>query len=139
MVSAAGPPCKILLVEADSNSFANLAAAVDTAAQQADVVAIRNSYGGGEYSGEVNDQQHYNHPGIAVTISSGDNGYGAEFPAASQYVIAVGGTSLTKSGFCTRRLAMRWLVLRWKRACFPANLRSLRFADKDCRRFLHGP
>jgi subtilase family serine protease len=29
-----------------------------------------------------------------VTVSSGDNGYGVEFPAASQYVVAVGGTSL---------------------------------------------
>jgi subtilase family serine protease len=31
-------------------------------------------------------------------VSTGDSGYGVEFPAASQYVTAVGGTSLTKSG-----------------------------------------
>jgi subtilase family serine protease len=30
-------------------------------------------------------------------VSSGDNGYGVEFPAASQYVTAVGGTSLTRN------------------------------------------
>jgi subtilase family serine protease len=30
-------------------------------------------------------------------VSSGDAGYGVEFPAASQYVTAVGGTSLTRS------------------------------------------
>ena len=30
-----------------------------------------------------------------ITVSSGDAGYGVEFPAASQYVTAVGGTSLT--------------------------------------------
>ncbi len=41
---------------------------------------------------------HYNHPGIAVTVSSGDSGYGVEFPAASQFVTAVGGTHLTHSG-----------------------------------------
>ena len=97
MVSAICPNCHILLVEASSNSFANLAAAVDRAALTPGVVAISNSYGGNEYSSEVSDQSHYNHPGIAVTVSSGDSGYGVEFPAASQYVTAVGGTSLTKA------------------------------------------
>jgi len=97
MVSAICPNCHILLVEASSNSFANLAAAVDQAAAQG-AVAISNSYGGNEYSGELSDQVHFNHPGIAITVSSGDNGYGVEFPAASQYVTAVGGTHLTRSG-----------------------------------------
>jgi subtilase family serine protease len=98
MVSAICPGCHILLVEASSNSFANLAKAVDTAAATPGVVAISNSYGGGEYSNEVNDQSHYNHPGIAITVSSGDNGYGVGFPAASQYVTAVGGTTLKADG-----------------------------------------
>jgi subtilase family serine protease len=97
MASAICADCHILLVEATNNSFANLAAAVDRAAQMG-ANAISNSYGGGEYSGEVADQSHYNHPGIAITVSSGDGGYGVEFPAASQYVTAVGGTHLTKSG-----------------------------------------
>jgi subtilase family serine protease len=92
-VSAICPNCKILLVEADSNSFANLATAVDGAALMG-AKAISNSYGGPEYSAEVTDQSHYNHPGIAVTVSSGDSGFGVEFPAASQYVTAVGGTTL---------------------------------------------
>jgi subtilase family serine protease len=96
MASAICPNCKILLVEASSNSFANLSAAVDQAARQGATV-ISNSYGGGEYSSEVTDQSHYNHPGIAITVSSGDNGYGVEFPAASQYVTAVGGTTLKRS------------------------------------------
>ncbi|MHB8573796.1 MAG: S53 family peptidase [Dehalococcoidia bacterium] len=93
MVSAICPNCHILLVEATSNSFANLAAAVDEAAALG-ANAISNSYGGSEYSTEVTDQSHYNHPGVAITASSGDNGYGVEFPAASQYVTAVGGTTL---------------------------------------------
>src|SRR5262249_10020146 len=96
MVSAICPNCNILLVEANSNSFANLAAAVDTAASLGANV-ISNSYGGQEYSGEVADEAHFNHPGIAITVSSGDSGYGAEFPAASQYVTAVGGTTLRLS------------------------------------------
>ncbi len=96
MVSAICPNCKILLVEASSNSFVNLSAAVDEAAKLG-ATEISNSYGGGEYSNEVSDQSHYNHPGIAITVSSGDNGYGVEFPAASQYVTAVGGTSLKRA------------------------------------------
>ena len=38
--------------------------------------------------------RYYNHPGVAITASSGDSGYGVEYPAASQYVTAVGGTTL---------------------------------------------
>jgi subtilase family serine protease len=96
MASAICPSCRILLVEATSNSLVNLYTAVDRAAQLGATV-ISNSYGGPEYSGEVADQSHYNHPGIAITVSSGDNGYGVEFPASSQYVTAVGGTSLRKA------------------------------------------
>ncbi len=96
MVSAICPNCKILLVEASSNSFANLAAAVDEAARL-NANEISNSYGGSEYSGEVSDESHFNHPGIAITASSGDSGFGAQFPAASQYVTAVGGTSLSRA------------------------------------------
>jgi subtilase family serine protease len=95
MASAICPNCQILLVEAKTNSFTNLVTAVDRAAAMGATV-ISNSYGGPEFSGEVSQQSHYNHPGIAITVSSGDNGYGAEFPAASQYVTAVGGTSLRR-------------------------------------------
>jgi subtilase family serine protease len=96
MVSAICPNCHILLVEATSNSFANLAIAVDEAASLG-ATAISNSYGGSEYAAETSDQSHFNHPGIAITVSSGDNGNGVEFPAASQYVTAVGGTRLARA------------------------------------------
>jgi subtilase family serine protease len=98
MASAACPKCKIVLVQADTNSFVNLAAAEDTAAAQAGVVAISNSYGGPEFSAETSPAyaSHYDHPNIAITVSSGDNGYGTEFPAAAKTVVAVGGTSLRK-------------------------------------------
>jgi subtilase family serine protease len=97
MVSAICPNCHILLVEASSSSIANLGAAVNEAAKLG-ANAISNSYGGSEYSSETTDEaSYYNHPGIAITVSSGDNGYGVEFPAASQYVTAVGGTSLSRA------------------------------------------
>ena len=97
MVSAACPSCHILLVEASSNSFANLMTAVDTAATSSGVVAVSNSYGAREFSGETTFDSHFNRPGTAITVSSGDAGYGAEYPAASRFVTAVGGTSLSKA------------------------------------------
>lgn len=97
MVSAICPNCHILLVEADNNYYDNLGAAVNYAASVPGVVAISNSYGGSEWSGETGYEGYYNHPGKAITVSSGDGSYGVEFPAASRYVTAVGGTSLTKS------------------------------------------
>ena len=97
MVSAICPHCNIVLVEANSNSLADLGSSVNEAVALG-AVAVSNSYGGGEYSGEVTDSStYYNHPGIAVTASSGDNGYGVEFPAASNVVTAVGGTSLQQA------------------------------------------
>ena len=41
------------------------------------------------------DSEFYNHPGVAVTASAGDSGFGVAYPAASPDVVAVGGTSLT--------------------------------------------
>lgn len=92
MVSATCPDCHILLVEASSTSFADLGRAVDYAASTG-AVAISNSYGGSD-TGASSD---YNHPGIAITASTGDAGYGVESPASFPTVVAVGGTSLTRS------------------------------------------
>jgi subtilase family serine protease len=93
-VSAACPTCHILVVQAGSASFANLGAGVNTAAGQPGVVAISNSYGGGDLS-DATYGAPYHHPGIAITASTGDSGYqGASFPASSAYVTAVGGTTL---------------------------------------------
>ncbi|HXY80089.1 MAG TPA: S53 family peptidase, partial [Gaiellaceae bacterium] len=86
--------CHILLVEANSNATADLGAAENEAAVLGANV-ISNSWGGTEYSGETSDDSTYfNHPGIAIVASSGDNGYGVQYPAASKYVTAAGGTTL---------------------------------------------
>jgi subtilase family serine protease len=95
MASAMCSNCHILLVEADSNSFSDLAAAENRAATLG-ANAISNSYGGGE-SGSTGVEGAYNHAGVAITVSSGDSGYGVEFPASSPHVTAVGGTHLTRA------------------------------------------
>jgi hypothetical protein len=94
MVSAICPGCHILLVEGSSATFGNLGAAVNRAASMG-ANAISNSYGGSDTSDS--SAPFYNHPGIAVTASSGDSGFGAQFPASSHFVTAVGGTSLTRT------------------------------------------
>src|SRR3954447_5731640 len=96
MVSAACPNCHILLVEANTNTNTNLYAAEDTAARLG-ANEISNSYGGAESSSDPSSNSHFNHPGVAITVSSGDSGYGVEYPAASPFVTAVGGTTLTRA------------------------------------------
>ena len=94
MVSAVCPLCHIILVEASSASTANLGTAVNSAVSLG-AKFISNSYGGSESSSDTTtDNQYYNHPGVAITASAGDSGFGVEYPAASRYVTAVGGTSL---------------------------------------------
>ncbi|MFJ2817233.1 peptidase S8 [Streptomyces sp. NPDC087294] len=97
MASAICPNCNITLVEAKSASDANLGTAVNEAVKLG-AKFVSNSYGGDESSSDTTyDSSYYNHPGVAITASSGDEAYGAEYPAASKYVTAVGGTKLSTS------------------------------------------
>ena len=105
MVSAACPRCSILLVEADSALLDDLGAGVDTAAASG-AAAISNSYYAVEWKTESNEDVHYRHGGIAITASSGDRGY-PSYPAASRYVTAVGGTTLSGG-------AGHWTEAPWK-------------------------
>jgi subtilase family serine protease len=106
MAHAICQSCHVLLVEASNTSFAALGAAVDTAIK-AGATEVSNSYGGAEESSDASEDAPYDHPGVVITASAGDCGYfneacggseAADFPASSPDVVAVGGTSLTKSG-----------------------------------------
>ncbi len=103
-VSAACPSCRILLVEADSSSIVDLLPGV-LSAEAMHVDAISNSYGSrGEYSGEQTLEGYFHALRTPTLFATGDYGYGngamviggISYPAASRYVIAVGGTSLTR-------------------------------------------
>jgi subtilase family serine protease len=97
MVSAIAPNAKILLVEAKSATMTNLGTAVNEAVTLG-AKFVSNSYGGSESSADTTyDSSYFNHPGVAITVSAGDGGYGAEYPAASKYVTSVGGTALSTS------------------------------------------
>ena len=93
---AIAPGAKILLVEATSNSFANLLAAEDYAKTHAQYVS--NSWGGSEFGGESSYDGHFLQAGVSFFVSAGDSGLPAEYPSASPNVLSVGGTTLHFSG-----------------------------------------
>jgi subtilase family serine protease len=97
MASAMCPGCKIYLFESRTNSFGNLGKAVNRAASMGAHV-ISNSYGGSETKRVADFEKFYAHPGVAVTASTGDSGFGVQAPADMPDVIAVGGTALHADG-----------------------------------------
>jgi hypothetical protein len=102
MVSALCPSCSIVLVEATQATSSSLGVAENTAASF-HPVAISNSWGGGESTSDPQmDVAYFDHPGVFITVSAGDEGYGAAYPATSAHVTAVGGTSLSLSSATSR-------------------------------------
>jgi subtilase family serine protease len=120
MVSAICPKCRIVVVQATSDTgytggVPDLYLAENAAvALHAD--AISNSWGGGElYNGGVVGERsdaRFDHPGVAITASAGDNGYfecapnpgfncradgGPEQPCTFATVVCVGGTQLVRA------------------------------------------
>ncbi len=102
--------CRIVLVEAANSAYDNLTVAENTAVSLG-ANEISNSWGGTE--AELTDAEiaAFNHPGVAITASAGDDGYlnwdqweteqldfdEPDYPASSPDVVAVGGTKLTLS------------------------------------------
>ena len=103
-IHALAPGAQIVLVEANSQSLADLMASVGTAASQPGVSVVSMSWGFTEgQSVLAADEAKYDsylttpagHQGVTFVASTGD--YGAadpEYPAFSPNVVAVGGTSL---------------------------------------------
>jgi hypothetical protein len=113
--------CKILLVEADSESLPDLAAAAHEAVTLG-ATEVSNSYGALETEMGESEQAAYDHPGVVVTAASGDLGYlnwdyVAAFltaparpnaPASLPTVVAVGGTSLQLTARGARKSESVW-------------------------------
>ncbi len=96
---AMAPNAKLYLVEAASNSFYDLLTAEIVAAS---LVAsdgggvVSNSWGGSEFAGEAGYDSFFSFPGAVYFASTGD-GPGVIYPSASPYVVAVGGTTLSRN------------------------------------------
>jgi PKD domain-containing protein len=120
-VRAVCPNCKILLVETTSASYANLAAGVNEAVALGAKI-ISNSYGGPESGMPSTYRAAYDHPGVVITASTGDNGWFnwdtvnkggvsanmPNAPASLNTVVAVGGTSLFLSQSGSRASETVW-------------------------------
>jgi hypothetical protein len=99
-VSATCPGCHILLVETTTNDDNNLAAGVDEAVALG-AKFVSNSYSDAESDAPSGINTHYNHPGVMIAAATGDNGSmsgtNTQYPASSPTVVAIGGTSLSRS------------------------------------------
>ena len=101
---AIAPQATILLVEATTNSMANLMSAVSYATSSStpgalgipQVVALSMSWGGSEFSGETTYDNYFASQSITFFASSGDTGGAVIWPSSSVNVISVGGTTLTQ-------------------------------------------
>jgi PKD repeat protein len=110
--------CKILLVEANEATSGDLATSVNEAVKLG-ATEVSNSYGGPEGGGE---EAAYNHPGVVIAASAGDQGYydwdyaeeevpapeRPNTPAALPSVVSVGGTSLVLNTNGTRESETVW-------------------------------
>lgn len=93
---AMAPYAHIYLVEAASNSYADLMAAVEKANQLVAAAGggeVSMSWGGSEWSSEAGYDSYFQTPGVVYFAATGD-GPGTSYPAVSPYVVAVGGTTL---------------------------------------------
>jgi hypothetical protein len=95
MVSAVCPLCHIYLVETVKPGFWNLGTGVDSAVRLG-ARYVDNPYIGFQGAKDPTyDTRFYQHPGDAIVASASSFiGNFVGYPAASQYVTAVGGTSL---------------------------------------------
>jgi kumamolisin len=94
------PHAHIYLVEANSNSFADLLAAEDKATkllQAAGGGEASNSWQGGEFSGETAYDSHFKGKGVVYFASSGDSGGQVGYPSTSPYVVSAGGTFIERN------------------------------------------
>ncbi len=113
--------CSIVLVEANSTGFGDLAAAVNTAAALG-AKEISNSYGGSETSVPSTVASAYDHKNVVITASTGDDGWHEwdnvnsggvpsgtpELPSSLNTVVGVGGTALYLNADSTRASEQVW-------------------------------
>ncbi len=100
---AMSPNAKIVLVEAATNSFVDLFAAVDVATSQVlagptGIGEVSMSWGGGEFLTETAFDSHFQTSGVVYFAASGDTGGVNIYPSVSPFVVSAGGTSVNRNG-----------------------------------------
>jgi Subtilase family/PEP-CTERM motif len=104
-VHAIAPNAKILLVTANSNSFADLDQAVQCAKTNADVVS--DSWGAPEFSSETSLDPEFSSP-VPLLFAAGDTFAVTWYPCTSPNVTCVGGTHLLETSISYRNLESVW-------------------------------
>jgi len=105
---AIAPGAEILVVVAADGTYANLLPAIDAAVAKG-AQQISMSWGSIEWPGETAVDAHFNVGYSSFFASSGDSGAGLQYPAASPYVIGVGGTTLTLNSNGYIKTETAWL------------------------------
>ena len=99
MAHAMAPNAKVILVEGNSNSFADLFGANKVASKLASAAGggeVSNSWSGGESSNEEQDESYFTGQNVVFLASTGDSP-GVGNPSILQNVIGVGGTNIVRS------------------------------------------
>ena len=91
---AVAPAANILLVEATTNSLANLMTAVSWAAAQPGVSVVSGSFGIPEYSRQRDHDLRCRLTTGACVFASGDTGNPPAYPSTGPWALGVGGTTL---------------------------------------------
>jgi PKD domain len=109
--------CKIIVVEANSPSNADIGTAENEAVTLG-ATEVSNSFGDFESASDATFQAAFNHPGTVITASAGDDGYynfdqlaginQPDVPASYRTVVAVGGTSLYLGQSAVRQSETVW-------------------------------
>jgi subtilase family serine protease len=98
---AMAPAAKIVLVEAASDSFANLFQAVSVAsgivAQSGGSGEVSMSWGGSEFYGEGSYDSYLQTPGVVYLAAAGDTGGYTIYPSVSPFVVSAGGTTVNRN------------------------------------------
>lgn len=101
MAHSMAPGATIILLEAQSNSFADLGCAESLAFAFTGILGVNalevsNSWGSGEFSGETGwDAMFTAYPNVVYLASSGDSP-GVSWPSASPYALSAGGSSISR-------------------------------------------
>jgi hypothetical protein len=99
------------LVEAKTDLFSDLMTAVATATKSG-AKFVSMSFGAPETKQMTSDDSKaFASSGVVYTASTGDSGYGVQYPAASTRVVAVGGTVLVRA-----TNARGWSETAWSKA-----------------------
>ncbi len=99
---AMSPTATVYLVEAATNSFADLGQAIAVATSLVSGTpggVVSMSWGGSEFPEETSLDSYFSGAKTVTYLASSGDAPGVEWPSASPYVVGVGGTSLSRSPY----------------------------------------